>query len=229
MKFRLFAMLATLAVFLVADTGSAQQPSSWNIQGRPISYQDPALTPDPAAAAGAQDDTPPQPAQETPAAAGAAPMIDAGPAPGWIPYEGDPVPMGNCFGASPAVPDYGPGSAEDVMDAGSAHVTVILPEAAKFFVNGDPTASTGETRYFVVKCMDNGKQYKFEFRAEMENAAKVKLEIKKTEMLSAGASITLYFGGGVEACQGPWKKVPKDPKEGEGGGEGAAAPAPAAG
>jgi uncharacterized protein (TIGR03000 family) len=220
MKVRLFAMLATMAVVLAADIGAAQQPSSWNIQGRPISYQDPA------AAAGVQDDLPPQPAQETPAAASAPPMIDAGSAPGWIPYEGEQMPMGNCYG-EPAVPDYGPGSAEDVMEAGSAHVTVILPEAAKFFVNGDPTASTGETRYFVVKCMDNDQQYKFEFRAEMENAAKVKLEIKKTEMLSAGASVTLYFGGGVDACKGPWKKV-EEKKEGDGAAD-PAAPAPAAG
>lgn len=220
MKVCLFAMLASLAMILPADTVSAQQPTGWNLQGRPASFQDPT----PAAATGIPSEVPPQPVQEN-AAPLAAPMIDAGAAPGWIPYEGDPMPMGSCYGQV-EVPDHGPGSAEDVMEPGSAHVTVILPEAAKFFVNGDPTASTGETRYFVVKCMEHDKNYKFEFRAEMENAAKVKLEIKKTEMLSAGGSITLYFGSGVDACQGPWKKV-QEKKEGEGGE--AAAPAPAAG
>jgi uncharacterized protein (TIGR03000 family) len=219
MKVHWIALVAVVALVSVSGNLAAQQ-AGWDLQGRPASYQDPTPA--------SPDQDPPAPAQESPSdvasPATVAPMIDQGPAPGWLPFESDPMMTGGCYGQS-AMSEFGPGSAEDVMEGGSAHVTVILPEAAKLFVNGDPTASTGETRYYVVKCLEHGKQYKFVFRAEMENAAKVKLEIIKNEMLTAGSSITLEFGGGVDACKGPWKKVKEEPKEGEGG----AAPAPAGG
>lgn len=103
-----------------------------------------------------------------------------------------------------------------IMEPNTAYVTVTLPEKAKLFVNGDPTASTGPVRYFVVRRMDDGETFKFDFRAEMENAAGVKLEEKKQVLLKAGSSESFNLT--------PWKKVPEEKKE-EGGAAEPAAPA----
>lgn len=92
-----------------------------------------------------------------------------------------------------------------VVDGSTAQITVTLPEKAKLFVNGDPTASTGPVRYFVVRRLEAGEVFKFVFRAEMENAAGVKLEEKKEVLLK---------GGSMEAfALHPWQKVPEEKKE----------------
>lgn len=73
------------------------------------------------------------------------------------------------------------------------HFTLNTPEKAKVFVNGDPTASEGAIRYYVVNHLEIGRTYKFEFAVEIENPAGVILQEKKTLTLSPGAREALSF------------------------------------
>ncbi|MFO1063981.1 MAG: TIGR03000 domain-containing protein [Pirellulales bacterium] len=78
-----------------------------------------------------------------------------------------------------------------VEDAVFLNVTV--PAAAKVFVNGAATTSTGTVRQFVSRGLVPGKNYKFEIRAEMTDAAGKLVEETKTVMASAGQRDDVQF------------------------------------
>lgn len=111
---------------------------------------------------------------------------------------------------------------EDIMQPGSAHVTVTIPEEAKLFVNDNPTAYKGTTRFFVVRCLEAGKQYRFRFRAEMETPAGVKVEFHRLVVLEAGKSENILIPGPNDVCDNDpnavWKKKEEKKEEGAAGG-----------
>ncbi len=75
-----------------------------------------------------------------------------------------------------------------IIEGDSIYLTVNLPELAMLQVNGDPTISLGPVRYFVVRGLEPGKTYTFEFAAETLNPAGVPLLEKKTVKLKAGSN-----------------------------------------
>jgi|GEM_PF-5768880 len=105
----------------------------------------------------------------------------------------------DCFGGMQSMGGMEYAMQSDIVDSDAAHVTITVPENAKIFANGDPTASKGPVRHFVVRHLEPGQQYKFVFRAEMENAAGVKIEEKKELMLKLGDSHSFSLT--------PWQKV----------------------
>lgn len=73
------------------------------------------------------------------------------------------------------------------------YLTVSVPSAAKVFVNGKPTTSTGSVRQFVSRGLVNGKSYKFEITAELETAEGQILKEEKSLVVSAGVEEQLHF------------------------------------
>lgn len=55
----------------------------------------------------------------------------------------------------------------DVADD-EIHLLVDLPEAARVFVNDNPTTSTGGSRKYVSKSLERGSSYRFQVRAELD-------------------------------------------------------------
>ncbi|MEZ6134539.1 MAG: hypothetical protein R3C53_06490 [Pirellulaceae bacterium] len=92
-----------------------------------------------------------------------------------IPIEGIPM--------APPLPEGG-----QIIEGDSIYLTVNVPEKAILTVNGDPTISTGPTRYFVVKGLDVEREYKFVIVAETANAAGVAMEQTETVKLKPGSS-----------------------------------------
>ncbi len=73
-----------------------------------------------------------------------------------------------------------------IIESDSIYLTVHVPEKAIIKVNGDPTISVGPTRYFVVKGLEPGRDYKFVIVAETANAAGVPMEETQTVTLKPG-------------------------------------------
>jgi uncharacterized protein (TIGR03000 family) len=71
-------------------------------------------------------------------------------------------------------------------------LTVNVPEEAKIFVNGQATTSTGSTRQYVSRDLQNGLTYAYEVRAEIVRDGQT-LEQTKTIDLRAGATSSLAF------------------------------------
>ena len=63
-----------------------------------------------------------------------------------------------------------------------ARLTVELPAMAKVTVNGRATKSEGATRRFVLRNLQNGRKYRYEIRAEMEQKGKVVEQTKVVQL-----------------------------------------------
>jgi len=91
-----------------------------------------------------------------------------------------------------------------VVEPEAIYLTVNVPETALVFVNGDPTAMGGTTRYFVIRHLEAGKKYKFEVAAQTKNAAKIDLEESTSFTLTAGERKTVTLA--------PYKRKPTEEK-----------------
>lgn len=136
------------------------------------------------------------------------PVIDPVAAPAYMPEQQDCFGSMQSFGSSMEF-----AMQSDIMGADAAHFMVTIPEKAKLFVNDNPTASKGETRNFVVNRLEQGQEYDFVFRAEMENAAGVVIETKETVRIKIGDSKTLNFT--PAGSKTPWAKKPEEEKAAE--------------
>ena len=75
----------------------------------------------------------------------------------------------------------------------SVNLTVSVPTAAKIYVNGNPTTSTGAIRQFVSHGLQSGKEYRFKLRAELETAGGDTLTEEKDVIVGAGAFEHIAF------------------------------------
>ena len=84
-----------------------------------------------------------------------------------------------------------------VSDSGLAsdtvNLTVAVPSAAKIFVNGKLTTSTGSVRQFISRGLESGKSYRFEVRAEMDAADGSLLTEEKEVVVTAGSDEHVQF------------------------------------
>lgn len=84
----------------------------------------------------------------------------------------------------------------------SVNLTVSVPTAAKIYVNGNPTTSTGAVRQFVSHGLQSGKEYRFKLRAELETASGDTLTEEKDVVVGAGAfeHIAFAFDNAADAA-----------------------------
>ncbi|MCA9133586.1 MAG: TIGR03000 domain-containing protein [Planctomycetales bacterium] len=82
-------------------------------------------------------------------------------------------------------------NAESHSDA--VYLTVAVPAEAKVFVNGNATSSTGAVRKFVSRGLKQGKEYKFQIRAELLAADGQTVIEEKTLVVSAGQQEQVQF------------------------------------
>ena len=61
-------------------------------------------------------------------------------------------------------------STSQSFDPREIHLVVNLPEDAKMFVNGNATTSTGTSRHFVSRNLNEGESYRFELKAVLADA-----------------------------------------------------------
>ena len=78
-----------------------------------------------------------------------------------------------------------------IIEPNAIYLTVKVPEKTILMINGDPTISQGETRYFVVRGLEPEREYKFEIVAETVNPAGVEMLEKKSVVLKTGAIETV--------------------------------------
>ena len=78
-----------------------------------------------------------------------------------------------------------------IIEPNAIYLTVKVPEKTILMINGDPTISQGETRYFVVRGLEPDREYKFEIVAETVNPAGVEMLEKKALVLKTGAIETV--------------------------------------
>ena len=78
-----------------------------------------------------------------------------------------------------------------IIEPNAIYLTVKVPEKTILMINGDPTISQGETRYFVVRGLEADREYKFEIVAETVNPAGVEMLEKKSVVLKTGAIETV--------------------------------------
>jgi uncharacterized protein (TIGR03000 family) len=69
---------------------------------------------------------------------------------------------------------------------------VDLPEAARVYVNGNPTTSTGASRRFVSRNLEGGSSYRFEVRAEQDVDGRL-VTREKTVVLTPGSTESISF------------------------------------
>ena len=73
------------------------------------------------------------------------------------------------------------------------HLTVNLPEAAKVFVNGNPTTTTGSKRRFVSRDLKPNDSYRFEVKAVITNEDGSEVVQNKTVVVASGNGEELHF------------------------------------
>jgi uncharacterized protein (TIGR03000 family) len=92
--------------------------------------------------------------------------------------------------APPAVPPI-PGTSTSTMRADGL-LAVNVPADAKIYVNGQATSSTGETRQYVSRDLQNGFNYAYEVRAELVRDGRTVEQTKRID-LRAGETANLSF------------------------------------
>lgn len=85
-----------------------------------------------------------------------------------------------------------------ILEANAIYLTVNVPEIsldcpedAVLTVNGDPTATKGASRRFIVRNLQPGKEYEFKIAAITKNRAGVELMQKETVKLEVGQMHTI--------------------------------------
>lgn len=78
------------------------------------------------------------------------------------------------------------------VSADEIHLMVQVPEAARVFVNGNPTTSGGGSRHFVSRGLEKGSSYRFEVRVDLEQNGRT-LSESKTVVLAPGRDEQLVF------------------------------------
>ncbi|MHB1038042.1 MAG: TIGR03000 domain-containing protein [Pirellulales bacterium] len=146
--------------------------------------------------------TPAEPTTPAPTMPDAAPSLDTTPAPapeaGTTPSakpESPLTPPTDLIPAAPLTPvpkAKTPGKTSSNAVRTSGLLSVQVPEDAKIFINGLPTASTGIQRRYLSRNMEPGSRYTFEVRAEMVRDGKTLTETKVAR-LEAGQRAKMAF------------------------------------
>jgi uncharacterized protein (TIGR03000 family) len=79
------------------------------------------------------------------------------------------------------------------VDPREIHLVVNLPEEAKMFVNGNATTSTGASRHFVSRNLNEGESYRFELKAVLADANGNEVQKTKTVVLNSGNGEEISF------------------------------------
>ncbi|MCE3016273.1 MAG: TIGR03000 domain-containing protein [Pirellula sp.] len=79
------------------------------------------------------------------------------------------------------------------VDPREIHLVVNLPEEAKMFVNGNATTSTGASRHFVSRNLNEGESYRFELKAVLADANGNEVHKTKTVVLNSGNGEEINF------------------------------------
>jgi uncharacterized protein (TIGR03000 family) len=108
--------------------------------------------------------------------------------------EPPPPPAGGEGAAPPPPPAAGgelPGGST-YLNRNSVLISVNVPAEARIYVNGNPTSSTGATRQYVSRGLVAGRQYTYEFKAEL-NADGKTLTDTQIVRLTAGEQTQVAF------------------------------------
>jgi uncharacterized protein (TIGR03000 family) len=92
-------------------------------------------------------------------------------------------------GEQPSAPEPGDSS---FYGNDAAQIIVMVPAAARIYVNDRPTTSTGELRRFISRGLQPGHAYTYEVRAEYDDGGRVARQTKVVQ-LEAGNSAELMF------------------------------------
>ncbi len=114
------------------------------------------------------------PTYSTPAPAAAAPAVNSS-------YYGAPAGSGSFLSTM-----------NSTVSSDEIHLMVYVPEAARVYVNGNATTSTGTSRHFVSRGLEAGNSYRFDVRVELDVNGKAVSE-SKSVVLVPGRDETLSF------------------------------------
>jgi uncharacterized protein (TIGR03000 family) len=78
------------------------------------------------------------------------------------------------------------------MVDGTANIVVSLPVNATLTINDQPTNSTSETRVFVTPTLDEGKDFVYTLKAQVEQDGKV-TTLSKDITVRAGQEVNVNF------------------------------------
>ncbi|MCY3012482.1 MAG: TIGR03000 domain-containing protein [Planctomycetota bacterium] len=84
-------------------------------------------------------------------------------------------------------------STSQSFDPREIHLVVNLPEDAKMFVNGNATTSTGTSRHFISRNLNEGESYRFELKAVLADANGNEVQKTKTVVLNSGNGEEINF------------------------------------
>lgn len=82
---------------------------------------------------------------------------------------------------------------DNSIQSNEVHLTVNLPEAAKVFVNGNPTTTSGAKRHFISRDLKPKESYRFEVKAVLANEDGSEIVQNKTVVLESGKGEELNF------------------------------------
>jgi uncharacterized protein (TIGR03000 family) len=114
--------------------------------------------------------------------------VPAGSAPPPPPASGtDAPPPPPADGAAPALP-----GGSTYLNRNSVLISVNVPAEARIYVNGNPTQSTGSSRQYVSRGLVPGRQYTYEFKAEVNVNGKTVSDTQVVR-LTAGEQTQVAF------------------------------------
>ena len=103
-------------------------------------------------------------------------------------YDFSPVPS-----ASTSTQTANKFASNKAIQPNEVHLTVNVPEAAKVFVNGNPTTTTGSRRHFISRDLKASEAYRFEIKAILVNSDGAEIVQNKTVVLESGNGEELNF------------------------------------
>jgi uncharacterized protein (TIGR03000 family) len=108
-----------------------------------------------------------------------------------VPMDMDTIPMDTVPGGEGDLPN--PPPAADASDTtGTAMLNVRVPSEARVFVNGRPTTSTGASRQYISRGLEQGYNYTYEVRAEAVIDGQI-VEDTRVVRLQAGDAVQVAF------------------------------------
>ena len=87
----------------------------------------------------------------------------------------------------------GKAAATEMVQPNEVHLTVKLPEAAKVYINGNLTTTTGAARHFVSRNLTANEAYRFEVKAVLPKEDGTEVVQNRTVVVNSGTGEEISF------------------------------------